>query len=261
MQSCLYEGRVWHERHSPVAHAFERRLCMVYLDLAELDRVFEGRWLWSTRRPAFAWFRRQDHLGEASRPLDECVRDLVEERSGRRPLGPIRILTHLRTAGYVINPVSLYYCYDEADSRVEAVVAEVTNTPWGERHCYVLDAASNRDAEGQIRLQSPKQLHVSPFMGMDCRYDWVLREPGDRLDLRIGNLDGEGALVFAAGMHLERREIDSRSLASALLRHPLSSLQILAGIYWQALLLYGKGAPFHSHPRARASEPSMETCP
>ncbi|MEI2421818.1 DUF1365 family protein, partial [Arthrospira platensis SPKY2] len=106
---------------------------MVCLDLAELDTVFRGRWLWSTQRPALAWLRREDHLGDPAHSLDESVRRLVAERTGRRPAGPIRLLAHLRYFGHCFNPVSFYYCYDAAGERVETIVAEVNNTPWGER--------------------------------------------------------------------------------------------------------------------------------
>src|SRR5512147_1165020 len=121
MQSCIYEGQVSHVRATPVAHTFRYRLFMVYLDLDELPRVFAGRWFWSTRRRALARFRREDHLGDPLRPLDACVRDLVERETGRRPEGPIRLLTHLAYYGYCFNPVSFYYCFDAAGAAVECV--------------------------------------------------------------------------------------------------------------------------------------------
>jgi DUF1365 family protein len=177
VESCLYEGVVRHRRLRPVANTFAKRLFMVYLDLDELPRVFRGRWLWSATRPAPVWFRRADHLGDPAVPLAQAVRDLVEARTGRRPAGPIRLLTNLRTVGYVFNPLSLFYCFDPAGGRVEAVVAEVSNTPWNERHCYVL-AATDAEVGPVQRFETPKELHVSPFMGMRQTYRWTLRRPG-----------------------------------------------------------------------------------
>ena len=117
---------------------FRYPLFMAYLDLDELPELFDGRLLWSARRPAVAWFRRADYLGAPGTPLDEAVRELVLERTGIGLDGPIRLLTHLRYLGHCFNPVSFYYCYDPPGERVRAVVAHVTNTPWGERHAYVL---------------------------------------------------------------------------------------------------------------------------
>jgi DUF1365 family protein len=130
MHSAIYHGWLRHRRHAPSRHAFRYRLFLMYLDLAELDTVFRGRWLWSARRMALARFDRTDHLGDPDVPLDRAVRDLVESRGGRRPAGPIRLLTHLRYFGHCFNPVSFYYCFDAGDTRVETVVAEVNNTPW-----------------------------------------------------------------------------------------------------------------------------------
>jgi len=138
MQSGIYEGRVQHRRYAPLPHVFRYPLYLLYLDLAELDQVFRRRWLWSTHLWTLARFRRADHFGDPNRSLDSAVRDLVESRTGRRPMGPVRLLTQLRHLGFLMNPVSFYYCFDTADQKVEWVVAEVTNTPWGEQHCYVL---------------------------------------------------------------------------------------------------------------------------
>ena len=124
MHSCLYEGIVRHRRFGPPAHAFRNSLFLLYLDLDEIDDVFRGRCLWSSSRSAIARFRRADHLGPASEPLDQCVRNLVQLRAGFRPSGAVRLLTHLRYFGYLMNPVSFYFCYDRSGQSVEAVVAE-----------------------------------------------------------------------------------------------------------------------------------------
>ena len=112
MNSCLYVGQIRHRRLAPKPHFFFYRIFMAYLDLQELDTVFTGNPLWSTRRPALAWFRRADYLGDPSVPLDQAVRDLVEQKTGVRPIGPVRVLSHLRYFGYSFNPVSFYYCFD-----------------------------------------------------------------------------------------------------------------------------------------------------
>ena len=168
MKSAIYFGRVRHRRMAPVLHEFSYRMFMLYLDLSELPRLFDRRWLWSARGPALARFRREDHFGDPAVPLADSVRDLVARETGVRPAGPIRLLTHLRYFGHVFNPVSFYYCFDKDDSRVETIVAEVNNTPWGEQHCYVLPQSMNAGQAGHGRYFPEKVMHVSPFMEPRC---------------------------------------------------------------------------------------------
>jgi len=252
MHSSIFSGQVSHSRKSPLAHAFRYRLFMMYLDLAELDRVFAGRWLWSTRRFALARFRRENYFGDPRLPLDEAVRALVLERTGERPAGPIRLLTHLSYFGYSFNPISLYYCFDREDSRVETVVAEVSNTPWGERHCYVLQDAMNTGSGRARRFRTSKELHVSPFMDMDVTYDWLLTEPGDELVVRIDNSIGD-AHKFNATLVLKRRDITGPALARVLVEFPLMTLKVIFAIHWQALRLWLKGCPVKTHPDKQTS--------
>ena len=246
MNSALYFGPIRHRRMAPVENAFRYQSFFVYLDLGELDRVFRGRWLWSTRRFAPAWFRRADHVGDPKRPLDDCVRELVRERAGFRPAGPVRLLTHLRYWGYCMNPVSFYYCFDTAGERLEAVVAEIHNTPWGERHCHVLDCRGKGD-DRALAFTFGKEFHVSPFMPMDLDYAWRLTTPGCALSVHMENRSS-GRTFFDATMTLERREICTRSLAMALARHPFMTGTVIAAIYWQALKLWLKRTPYFSHP-------------
>jgi DUF1365 family protein len=250
MNSCLYEGRVGHRRFAPVENAFRYTLFMVYLDLGELDRVFRGRWLWSTRRPALAWFRRQDHLGDPEVPLDDAVRDLVEAAGHTRPAGPIRLLTHLRYFGYCMNPVSFYYCFDESGERVETIVAEVHNTPWGEQHAYVLATEDAESSGDRWQFHLAKAFHVSPFMDMDQQYDWSFDAPDERLSVRMRTLE-DGRRLLDATLGLRRRPITGGNLARVLVRHPFMTAKVITAIYFQALRLYLKRCPFFPHPKRR----------
>ncbi len=267
LASGLYVGRVRHRRFEPVRNEFTYSGFWLYLDLDELDEVFRGRWLWSSKQFALMRFRREDHLlfpddiagledpnavtsprvgdGEKGQtalpsfgikpkrktegtlpPLDDSVRSLVEFSTGRRPDGPIRLLTQVRCFGYLMNPVSFYYCFDAGSERLETVVAEVNNTPWGERHCYVLDEGSRTNADqsreeavgalvrnsqsnsagsgspapfeavrispgssepGHLCFEHEKRFHVSPFMQMNMTYRWRISPPGKKLTVQIEN--------------------------------------------------------------------------
>jgi DUF1365 family protein len=219
---------------------------MMWLDLAELDRVFARRWLWSTRRLALARYRRSDHLGPHDRPLDVAVRDLVEARTGRRPEGAIRMLGHLRYFGHCFNPVTFYYCYDRA-GRLETLVAEITNTPWQERHQYVLPVAGAEAVSGQHVWRFHKDFHVSPFLPMDMDYEWRFDDPAERLNVHMVNRR-EGQVMFDATLALSRIPISGASLAAALARFPLLTVKVVAMIHWQALRLWLKRTPFFTHP-------------
>lgn len=247
MQSCIYQGQVKHSRRTPTPHRFRYRLFYMYLDLAELDEVFRRRWFWSARRPALARFRRADHLGDKDRPLDTCVRDLVEEKTGTRPAGAIRLLTHLRYFGHCFNPVSFYYCFAADGERVETVVAEVNNTPWGEQSVYVLPREEGVGRGEVLRFQPRKKFHVSPFMPMDVDYDWCFTLPGERLKVFMANYR-DGNRFFDASIDLKRREISGRSLAAVLVSFPFMTVKVVAAIYWEAFRLWLKKTPFYTHP-------------
>jgi DUF1365 family protein len=248
VNSAIYRGWIRHRRTQPVENSFRYGGFFLYLDLAELPEVFRGRWLWSAERPAVGWFRREDHWGDPEQPLAEAIGRLVEERSGRPPRGPVRLLTHLRYFGYCFNPVSFYYCFDPAGERVETIVAEITNTPWHEMHCYVLPSEHSIGSEGHPRFRFAKDFHVSPFISMDVNYDWRFTEPGENLVVHMDNLSEEGKF-FDATMVLERRPIDGLELARCLAHHPLMTAQVVAAIHWQALKLWLKRAPVFVHPR------------
>jgi uncharacterized protein len=253
--SAIYQGRLRHRRRSPVEHGFDYRIWMLLVDLDELPELFDRHPLWSARRPAPVRFRRSDYLGDPAQPLADVARDLVERRGGSRPTGPVRLLTMARTLGVGYNPVSFYYLYGEDGRTVQAMIAEVTNTPWGERHHYVIERPSPGAALGG---RMAKRMHVSPFMAMDQSYEWTSSEPGERLGVRIANHE-RGELVFDASLALRRRELTPAAMTTVPLSHPPQVIAAIARIYGNALRLRLKGAPFHPHPQQRRLEAGAPT--
>jgi len=247
MESFLYEGTLRHRRFVAPRRDFDVSLFMAYLDLGELESVFAGRWLWSTGAPNLAWFRRADHYGDPAVPLDESIRGLVAERTGARPEGPIRLLTHLRYLGHCFNPVSFYYCFARDGRTVETIVAEVSNTPWKERHMYVLPESTNLGSADHKHYDFRKDFHVSPFLAMDMDYGWRFGSPGERLWAHMENRQN-GERVFEATLSLRRRPITGVELARTLAFRPAMTVKVVASIYYQALLLWLRRATFYPHP-------------
>jgi uncharacterized protein len=233
--SCLYEGTITHLRHEP-RRRFSHPLALAYLDLEELPRLLGGRFV--RNGPGLVRFRRRDYLGDPRTSLDHAVRELVERRTGRRPRGPVRVLTQPRSFGHCFNPVSFYYCLDERGAEIEALVAEVTNTPWGERHAYVIPGDT-----GHFQ----KALHVSPFLEMEQTYACHSTPPARALSVRIENTR-QGARVFEAALSLRRRELNPASIRRMTARYPFATLRVLGLIYMHAVGLRLAGVGTFAHP-------------
>jgi len=267
--SAIYSGIVAHRRFTPHSHEFNYRMFMLYLDLDELPRLFDRRWLWSSERWNVASFRRRDFLVDAedpTLPLRDAVRATVARVIGFQPRGPVRLLTHLAYFGYSFNPVSFYYCFDASGTEVEAVVAEITNTPWDERHSYIL-ADANAEMDGKWRGEGARRqglfrfnkiFHVSPFFPMEMRYLWTFGTPGDRLSVYMRSDAGDesesrGRKAFEASLELSRKPWTGWNLAAALSAYPFMTAKVSGAIYWQAFRLFLKRTPFYSHPDKRSA--------
>ena len=243
--SCIYEGTIRHRRLAP-RREFRHRLALWYVDLDELPKLLGGRLLEPS--PGALRFRRRDYHGDPRLPLAEAVRDTVGAHTGSRPVGPIRLLTQLRSFGYCFNPVSFYYCLSAGADAVQAILAEVTNTPWGERHAYVL--AGGTENSPLVVSSVDKAMHVSPFMPMDLSYCARATAPGDTLSVHMES-SRAGTRVFDATLSMSRRELTRHSARRLTVRYPAATVRVLALIYAQALRLRLAGAGVHPHPPER----------
>ena len=210
LQSYLYEGTLTHRRFGPRDHAFQYRLYMAYLDLDELDRACPNEWIRSER---FAWasFLRSDHVGNPTERLTESIKKLVYSKIGISVNGPIRLLTQLRTWGYYFSPLNMYYCFEADGTTLIAIVAEVSNTPWDEKHLYVLWEGNQLPSGEALKYRHQKAFHVSPFMSMDHMYDWSIGMPCEKLRVGIRSTH-QNQLLFHAGLELHRQALNRATL-------------------------------------------------
>ncbi len=244
MRSRIYEGVVLHRRLAPRNHSFLYRVGYPLLDLDEIEEVTSLHPLWSFGKGNLISYHRGDYLDGGHGNLSEDIRNLVESRLGIRPGGRIMLLAQLRSVGWLFNPLAVYYCWNGENSRVEAVVLEVTNTPWHERHQYVL--------QGTGWHTIPKEFHVSPFFRMDQTYRIHVTEPGQHLVVKLESFEGEHR-VFHAALALREHEVSRHSMSQYLIRHAFQPLAISLGIYLEAFRLYRKRIPFIPHPAHQRS--------
>lgn len=245
--SWIYQGKVRHRRYAPRENSFSYSLCMLYLDLAELPALFRPYRFWSDTGFALGQFRREDYLFSPELDLAEEVRQIVFKEAGRKPEGPIRMLTHARYFGFCFNPITLYYCFDATGRHVTHIVAEVRNTPWNERHCYVLNVDGPELGGAKFSFRHAKRFHVSPFMKMDMEYAWTVTAPAESLVVHIENIK-EGSLYFDATLSMQRQPITQSNLNKVLFGYPFMTLKVVLLIYYQGLKLWLKRIPFVAHP-------------
>ena len=250
-ESGIYRGWVRHRRYTPRQHEFKYQVFMMYLDISELEDIFSLTRLWSMDKTAAARFKRSDFIGNPDTPLDTAVREKIASETGHYPTGAIRVLANLRYFGFTFNPITCYYVFDKAGA-LNYILAEVTNTPWFEKHAYVISCDPMLQKH---RKKFSKKMHVSPFNGMQHEYDWQSITPNDQLLIHMRNIEDK-VMVTDATLNLERTEITASSLRQLILSYPFMTFKVVGAIYWQALKLYIKKVPVYLHPRKTVQKTS-----
>ncbi|MFV8570985.1 DUF1365 domain-containing protein [Marinobacter sp. SBS5] len=256
MASEWLEGTIRHRRKLPIQNEFQYKIGMLALDLDDWSSVTSISPYFSLERFNWLSLYRKDYLDPDEPDLRQAVSKRVQSATGWLPDGPIQLITHPRYLGYVFNPVSFYLCYDrgrqpEKGDVPRVILAQITNTPWKERHVYCMECqqpgAFTPNRWQTERFAFSKRFHVSPFNGMDQHYHWLFNFRGP--DLRIHmNVEEENRKHFDATLEIQRTALDRITLNRSLRRFPLETVKGVAGIYWNALKLKLKGAPFYTHP-------------
>lgn len=251
MYSAIYQGILRHRRFLPKHHEFSYSSSLFYMDLDELPGLFSGVQCWSYNKRNFGAFRRSDYLGDSSIPLKDAVRAEVTRLIGSCPLGAIRMLTNLRIFGFCFNPVTLYYVFEVNADKPALILAQVNNTPWNERHSYVILCDPHT---GKAKTDFDKAFHVSPFNPLDMYYHWISTNPDEHLVVHMenhkqGSLDGRVLCYMDATLTLARQPWSAKNLKKILWRQPWLAIKVPLAIYWQAVKLFIKGVPIYTHKK------------
>ena len=245
MNTAFYVGRLSHARLTPKSHHFSYPVFMPLVDVDAVESITDQVPFWSQKRLAPARFVRSDFIGDQDISISEAIKARILEITGKSFSGQIFLLANWRYFGLQNNPIACYFCRGNDTNKLDYIVAEVTNTPWGERHSYVLPVT---DSEEPFQTEFTKELHVSPFHGMDQRYRWLSTTPSESLAIKLTNIE-QNQRVFHAVLQLRRVPVSARTGLMLLVRFPLETAKVTLGIYWQALLLFFRRIPLYSHPK------------
>ncbi|WP_458730188.1 DUF1365 domain-containing protein [Alteromonas alvinellae] len=240
MESAIYKGKVCHQRFKPTQHKFDYDIYLFWLKLEsdELNALSDTLTYFSAHSKARVRFKREDYLGDPSISLKQAVLERMTELNGGKTLnGDVFMLGQLRMWGLYFSPVNFYYLRN-VEGKYTHMLAEVSNTPWNERHHYLVNLDTQAD--------TPKAFHVSPFNPMDMTYKWSISQPSSRLSLAMDCVREDKE--FSAGINLTKFTLDNANLSAALKRIPSMTIKTVAGIYWHALKLLLKRTPLYTHP-------------
>ncbi|WP_435237731.1 DUF1365 domain-containing protein [Psychromonas sp. PT13] len=249
LKSGIYKGWVGHRRFSPKPHSFKYGIFLLAIDLDELPKLTNiGPWFKSNKFAPLN-LKCSDYLDHKSQLSKQDVWLKIQSLGAKIVPKRVMFIGQLRCFGLYFSPINAYYCFDQDDQLIY-LLAEVSNTPWNERHYYLIPLNPSEDKKAANKLISEKVFHVSPFMDLNMEYQWVIKKPADQLKLHIQNMHlSTGEKVFDASLTMQRMDFTNKNLRSCLASIPMMTLKTLWGIYWQALKLFIKGVPYVAHPQ------------
>lgn len=249
-ESKIFKGTVSHTRMRETKHTFTYNIELPYFDLTEVDKLFNSSFLWSKNRFNIASFHEKDFFDNLNGSLFNHVKCIAQPYLSGKEIKHIRVLGNCRFLGLFFNPICVYYCFDETNKCL-GCIAQVTNTPWLEKHCYFIPAQSNSHYDSKSLRQQhifEKRFHVSPFMPMNQIYHWNSLFTDEKLSIHMKNFE-EGKEVFNVSLKLKPTSIKEYSFTRFALAKPLNVCKTISAIYYQALKLWLKKSTFYNHNR------------
>ncbi|WP_299568186.1 DUF1365 domain-containing protein [uncultured Shewanella sp.] len=258
--SGIYQGEVSHRRFTPKSHSFSYDMALMAINLDEISQLEKVSRLFGMSKWSLLKFNPQDYLNSlASQFEEQAVEQLETDNSILSPASALKqrvmwtikqlgakfdcdeviFAGQIRHFGFYFSPVNFYFCYQAGQPIY--MLAEVSNTPWDQRHCYLVDIQDTQTTD--------KVFHVSPFLNLDMHYQWKIVPPSKRLNVTIQNRDDDNKKLFDASLHLQRKPFSSANVRQMLTAFPVMTMKIMWGIYWQAFKLFVKKIPFVAHPQ------------
>ena len=238
MNSCIYNGYVSHTRYKPVKHSLRYNTFSLFIDLDEIENLSKNNFIFSFNKFNIFSFFNKDHGDRDGLCLKNWVLNKLKKFDINKDINNIKLLCYPRVFGYVFNPLSIFYCYENKNLR--AVMYEVKNT-FNEQHTYIFKVKSNNE----ISQKCKKKFYVSPFMDMETQYEFKLLNPDENLSVLIKQSDKDG-IVLTAVQKGVKKEFNMKQLLVNFVLYPLMTLKIIGAIHYEALRLWKKGAKYRS---------------
>jgi hypothetical protein len=238
MNSCIYNGIVNHTRFKPVKHFLKYNTFSIYIDLDEIEKLEKSNSIFSYNKFNIFSFYNKDHGDRNGQPLKKWALDKLKQFNIHQKINKIKLLCYPRIFGYVFNPLSIFFCYE--NNSLKAIFYEVKNT-FNEQHTYIFKT----NKKGQVDQNCKKKFYVSPFMDMDTFYEFKIFNPDSKLFVSIKQKDEEG-LILTAVQTGDRKDFSFKQLLINFFKYPLMTFKIITAIHFEAFLLWKKGAIYRS---------------